>query len=531
MNCFSELTYSIFADGELGAEERRRVEHHLGECERCRALVSAMRAENEVLAAALSQAVEAPAAAGAGLRGMAREFLAVAVGLAALGAALQWLAGVFPTNLDWLNPFTTDGSMNLFFSAVFYLRQAGPELLGDLTTLIAWLILLLVVAAGLRLLWRRPPLVRSGLCLVALTVCLALPGWGLTRRTGQTVSVGQNETVDDTLFASGDTVDVDGIVNGDLITGGREINVRGTVKGNLFAWSEHVEISGTVEGSVFCFGQRLELRGGRILHSLYDWSQFLRLQPGSRIEQDVIQGSQHAEFNGSVGRNLMSFSGTADVRGDIGRNLTVRSGGVTLSPPAKVGGDFNAYVRRASDVHVGPGVNIAGKTQTHITLHHSRYTRAAFYVWKAVFLAGAFIVGWLLLTLAPAFFYRASAAMGSWGRSLGLGAAILIVTPVAILIFCVTLVGLPLGVLVLFLYIIALYLSKILVAAFLGRALLAAPEHRDRLLGLFLGLLILSVATALPYVGGLVGVAILLLGLGALGWQLYREVQARRMPA
>jgi hypothetical protein len=121
--------------------------------------------------------------------------------------------------------------------------------------------------------------------------------------------------------------------------------------------------------------------------------------------------------------------------------------------------------------------------------------------------------------------------MGSWGRSLGLGAAILIVTPVAILIFCVTLVGLPLGVLVLFLYIIALYLSKILVAAFLGRALLAAPEHRDRLLGLFLGLLILSVATALPYVGGLVGVAILLLGLGALGWQLYREVQARRMPA
>jgi hypothetical protein len=529
MNCLSEMTGSMFVDGELAAEETRRVEQHLGECPRCRALVQAMRTENEVIVAAFEDALPAAAAA-AGLRGMAREFALVVAVLATVGMAAQWLSGVLPGNLDWLNPFTTDGSMNLFFSAVFYLRQDGPGLLGDLAAALASLLVLLMVVLGLRLLWRRPAALRSGL-LVALTLGVALPGWGLTRRTGQTVTVAHNETLDDTLFAKGETVDIDGVVNGDVIMGGRLLNVRGTVKGNVFAWGEQLEISGTVEGSVFCFGQRVEMRGGRVAHSLYGWTQFLRLEPASRVEQDVIQASQHAEFNGLIARNVLSFSGAADVTGEIGRNFTIRTGAVTLDTPAKIGGDFNAYVKRDSNVHIAPGVTVAGKRETHISVRRNRYTRPSFYLWNAVFLAGAFIVGWLLLAFVPRFYYAAAGGIASWGRSLGLGAAILLVTPVAIVISCVTLVGLPLGLLTLLLYMVAIYLAKIFVAGFLGNALLGPGGQRERLLGLFVGLLILTVATALPYVGGVVAAIILTLGLGALGWQLYRELQGERAPA
>jgi cytoskeletal protein CcmA (bactofilin family) len=531
MSCFSELTYSIFVDGELAAEEARRVESHLTECATCRDLVQALTIENRIVSAALAAPLAVDAPASVTVRGMAREFIAVVVVLATAGTALHWLAEALPANLDWLNPLTTDGRMNLFFSIVFYLRQGGPALLGDLTAAIPWLMLVLIVGAGLRLLWRRPPTLRSSICLVALLVAVALPGWGMSHRTGASVTVARDETVDDSLFASGEVVDIDGTVNGDLITGARDINIRGTVKGNLFAWNQHVEISGTVEGSVFSFAQILELRGGHVGHNLYAWSQFLRLEPGSRVEQDVVQGSQQSEINGAIGRNLLSYSGSADVRGQIGRDLDIRTRGVTLSAPAKVGGNVNAYVRHANDVRIGSGVTIGGKNETHITVRRSRLTRPSFYVWRIIGLLGAFVIGWLLLTFVPRFFTNTSRAVAAWGRSFGVGVAILIVTPVAAIILCITLIGMPLGIMTLFLYVMALYLAKIFVGAFLGMALLGEPQDGGsaRLLALFLGLLVITVVTQVPYgIGVLFGTVVLCLGLGALGGQLYRELHVSR---
>jgi hypothetical protein len=156
-----------------------------------------------------------------------------------------------------------------------------------------------------------------------------------------------------------------------------------------------------------------------------------------------------------------------------------------------------------------------------------------FYFWEAVLLLAAFIIGWLLTVFVPRFFYDASQRILAWGRSLGLGAAILILTPVAVIICCVTLVGIPLGVITFLLYLIALYMAKIFVGAFLGRALLGQREagQRHNLMALFLGLLLLTIATHIPFVGGIIAVAMLCFGLGALGWQLYREVHAGRAAA
>ena len=55
MTCLSELTCSMYADGELSAEETRDAERHLAECPQCRTLVAALRGENQILASALAE--------------------------------------------------------------------------------------------------------------------------------------------------------------------------------------------------------------------------------------------------------------------------------------------------------------------------------------------------------------------------------------------------------------------------------------------------------------------------------------------
>ena len=59
MNCFPELTYAVYADGELPAEEAAQVEEHLAACSRCRRLADSLQVETR----ALQQALQADEAA------------------------------------------------------------------------------------------------------------------------------------------------------------------------------------------------------------------------------------------------------------------------------------------------------------------------------------------------------------------------------------------------------------------------------------------------------------------------------------
>ena len=73
-------------------------------------------------------------------------------------------------------------------------------------------------------------------------------------------------------------------------------------------------------------------------------------------------------------------------------------------------------------------------------------------------------------------------------------------------------------------YLAAIYLAKVWVGAFLGQILLkpTGATKSDWLLGLLVGLLILTIIGFIPYLGGLVHLGVVCLGLGAFAWQLYR---------
>ena len=58
MECYSEQTCAIFADGELAVDEARHLRDHLAKCPRCQELVDALRAENRILSESLCESPE-----------------------------------------------------------------------------------------------------------------------------------------------------------------------------------------------------------------------------------------------------------------------------------------------------------------------------------------------------------------------------------------------------------------------------------------------------------------------------------------
>ncbi len=529
MECYSEQTCALAVDGELAADEVQRLRDHLTTCQRCQALVDALRAENRVLSESLNELPE-EAASPVGFSPQRRSWgwgdLAILAAVLALGSIISgWFNEMdIPAALEWFNPFSANGRTNLTFQLLDYFAHGGTAMLADYAAVVGWICLLLLLGGGALLLGRRGRPHYPGLRLLIVLLALSLPSGALERRHGEFVTVAANETVDDTLVAAANIVRVDGVVNGDLLTFGRTVEVRGTVKGDLISFAQRTEVSGTVEGHIYTISRTLDLEG-QLGHSIYGLVQSLHVDERGRVGEGIVVAVGDASFEGEVKRSVnIVTSGSADVSGSIGRDLTMIGRSLVLTNTARVGGNLSARVHQLKEVQIADGATIGGKRDIQVRVRESSFTRPRFYFHQAVWFAGAILVGWLGMLLFPGFFQATTQLVGSGWCSLGLGVGVLAGVPVAMVVIAITLVGFPLSLMLLALYLAAIYLAKIWVGAYLGRILLkpSGATKGDWLLGLLAGLLILAIVGFIPYLGGLVRLGVVCLGLGAFAGQLYR---------
>ncbi len=516
MNCFSELKYSMYVDHELPADEARLLEAHLFVCPRCRALVDALRAENRLLVELLQTTeAEQPVQVRVG-RSLLWTVLSAAALVLVLNEAADWLRQLIPSTADWLNPFHPTTLVNLLFSFSMSLRNAseGVTMFNTIITTLGAMILGLSSLVVLYLLVKR----RTSLPVALLAGLALLPSAGsaIETRHGARVTVGSNETIDGTLIAGGDTVNIDGTVNGDLIVSGRGVNLRGTVKGDIVCFSQTLDFRGNAGGNLYGFIQAFDLRG-TVERNLYAWAQALQIDNRGRVGGDVIAGTGNGRFSGSIGRDALLFAGDAQVEGGVGRDFRAYVGDITLSPPGHVGGNLTLLVKDRDHVHLDPSVTVAGKTDIQTRkAEPSRYTRPRFYFWEAVKLAAALITGLLIAKLFPVLFRASLNQASAVLKTAGVGFLVLVAAPVAVVILAITLVGLPIAILTLFTWLAGMYLAKVFVGAFIGQGMLKseAGPPRPLALSLLMGLFVTYVATDLPYVGWIVSLLVILLGMG-----------------
>jgi len=144
----------------------------------------------------------------------------------------------------------------------------------------------------------------------------------------------------------------------------------------------------------------------------------------------------------------------------------------------------------------------------------------------------SFIFGMALLLLAPGFFYDVANACKRVAPTSGLGVLFLLATPIAAILICFTVVGIPVGIAAVLLYIIAIYSAQVFVGTWLGEKILGAAVGIAPTLGrLALGLAIIRAVRIIPYLGALLGSIVVVWGLGALVLTLYRYMRPHYAPA
>jgi hypothetical protein len=373
-------------------------------------------------------------------------------------------------------------------------------------------------------------------CVVGVALlfgALPLPAAAADLRQGPDVTVATGQTVNDDLYAAGGTLTIDGNVNGSVILAGGTVTVSGTVSRDVMIAGGTITVTGKVGGSIRTAGGNVTINGP-VEQDLVAAGGTITTGSTASIGRDLVIASGSATISGPVGRNVDMGSGDLTIRGRVGGDITGRVGHLRLDG-AQVAGRLD-YTSN-NQVQLVNGAKVAGTTTRHTPPDQGTSgVVAGFLAWLRG-LIGIAALGVLFLLLLPRLSTRTIDALRAepWA-SLGIGAAILVVTPiVALVVFILGLLvgGWWLALLLLAAYVLVLALGYVVSGFLLGRLIFAQlgwGRYHD-LLALLAGLLVLSVITIIPIVGWLVGLAALLLGAGALALVVTRGWQRRPQPA
>lgn len=314
-------------------------------------------------------------------------------------------------------------------------------------------------------------------------------------------------------FYSGVTVDVADSVDGDVYAAGQSVTISGDVTGDVIAAAQSITISGRVDGNVRLAGQNVTISGdvarsGTIFASVL-----------------VIDGQ------GSVGNDVVATASTIRIAGDVGRDVVASVGDLRID--GSVGGDVTYSSQNTARISHGA---VSGAVQ-HV--EPQQPNRVEISPWAAVI---AWFVGLLyafvalsLITVAagllvPRVLQRVTdQLMPSPWRALLVGFVAALVVPFAVLFLLITIVGAPLALAVLLIWIVLTLATFVVSAHYLGRLVLRGSHHP--VLQSFVGGLILILGLQIPLLNILVWLAMVFFGLGAELLELNRHAPWRITPA
>ena len=364
------------------------------------------------------------------------------------------------------------------------------------------------------------------------------------------------DTVENDAIVAGETVSIDGDVDGDLLLLAVDATINGNVSGSVITTAESVTVNGQIEGSLYTVGRELVLaEGSDVGRSVYFLGLRLETQKDSSIARDLSGISLRARLHGSIGRDLKAIIGLFELLGQ----LTGGQDAVAPDGNSSLWGRVGQFARGVALRSLGSAAyqpfwpfvfERAGDTQPQAAAPTpeavQRWARSTFQEFVLLLLTGLFMLwrygervsrwvaqvkekplpslgfGFLGIVVSVNIFVLANIALvlvavaGFW---LGFSGLWKLATVFWSLGF--TLIGLGFTLFYLFVF----YGSKAIVAYLFSRwavGIFSEDALRYRALLMFGGLLVYVLLQSLPYVGWLINLLAIMAGMGAV-WLAYRD--------
>ncbi|MCX6792430.1 MAG: polymer-forming cytoskeletal protein [Candidatus Falkowbacteria bacterium] len=381
-----------------------------------------------------------------------------------------------------------------------------------------------------------------GLAALAMVLVIPLSAKAIMFKADDSTYIAKDQVVSGSLFAAGSSITVDGKVQGDLICAGQSITVNGTVDGDVICAGQSITINGNVGGTVRAAGNSIVI-AGKVSRNVMAAGASVSLAPNAQIGWDLQFASAMTEIRGKVNRDVDGAGANTIIAGNVGRNVYLmlddnrqnekdnQGPTLTVTKEAAINGSLTYHAK--NDAKIEDGSSIKGSVEKKALNFDKKKTEDKggmaiawlWYIVLSIFAAVAF--GLVVVSLMPKTIEGLSDLMLAkpW-PAIGWGFAVLFLTPFAVIILMITMIGLPIGLTLLALWILLMYPAKILVAIMLGRKITDKCRLLKRYKGSLIASMIFGIIVAwlifsIPVIGWFLSFVAILWGMGGV-WRYAR---------
>jgi cytoskeletal protein CcmA (bactofilin family) len=534
MDHLDEMTCLLYAERQLERARAQAVSAHAQECAACRTLLRALDRESRLLTRAMLEEDEPLPSRIAQFQEQARKSFGwiwgVIFGLAATGVYALYTGFVEPwqQRLDQAG----FGGTNLLYMLVF--QGAFWKGWQSVITLLE-VVAMLTVAGFAVVIFRRRLRRGSALALVLAGLCAALslptPASATEFRKTQmgTVEVSQNEIIKGDIYISGERVRIEGTVEGDVYAAGKDVEIDGHVAGDVISACRSLRVLGQVDGNLRSAGN-FGMVSGSVGKNVTWFGDSMTVDSAGKIGGTVTAFGDNLTVDGHLGRDILFFGGTVSVNGSVSGGIRQKGHAMIFGSTAQVEGPIR--FQGDDPASVASGAKLASPVQYTKLEHESKYKEGHYYVWRIIWTAAFVLFGMVLFLLMPKFAAESVSEGERIGAPLGLGLLVLFGVPFAALLACVTVVGVPLGILTLGLWFFVLNCAELVVGTVVGTWILGKAADTWALIGrMALGFVIVRIIyTPLEHihiVGILCAIGIWMWGMGAISLAVYDRLQPK----
>jgi len=342
------------------------------------------------------------------------------------------------------------------------------------------------------------------------------------------ITIAKGQLVQETVFYAGETVNIDGKIEGTAFIAAQSVNITGEIDGDLFIAARDIRLGGIVRGNVYLAGQGVWLEG-KVTGDVFGAGQSVYVTEDAKLARDVFFAGELVSQLGPVGRAFYAGASKLNLQSRIGQDVRVEVEQMSVESGATIGGDLRYTSPQEATISTGAKIDgeiVWKKPQPpqERPMENPFLNGLKDFVFS---LLAAFLVWLVVRAIWPRSWDAAVETLRRRpGASFGYGALVLFLTPMAVIVLLVTVVGIPLALITASSYTSALYLTQIVVAVLLGRLIAERFGWRQIHWGLWMtlgALAVLKLLGMIPFVGLLVGLTVGLAGLGALllsvvGW-------------
>jgi hypothetical protein len=533
MDHLDEMTCLLYAERQLDRARAQAVSEHTQDCAACRTLLRALDRESRLLTRAMLEEDEPLPSRLAEFQERARKSFGwiwgVVLGLAATGVYALYTTVVEP----WQQRLEDAGFGGTSLLSLLVFQGAFWKGWQSVTTLLEVLAMLTVAGFGVALFRRR---LRRGsalaLMLAGLCAVLALPvtaGATEFHKTEGVYELSKDETVKGDIFVTCGRGRIDGTIEGDLFFFGQSVEISGHIKGDAIIFAGSTRINGQIDGNIRSVTNNLTITG-TVGKNVLTFNEVVNLDSAGKVGGSMTAFAESTGVDGHLGRDLAVFGDQTIISGSIDGEIRARGRNMSIGSSAQVGGPI--HYTGDNPANVASGAKLASPVEFTKMEHKSRYTEGHYYLWRVIWTAAFVLFGLVLFLLLPKFAEETVRAGERFGAPVGLGVLVFFAVPIAAIIACITVVGIPLGLLTFGLWILGLFTAEIVVGAVVGNWILGRAADTWGLIGrMAMGFALVRIIYTpleqLHVVGHLVALGIWMWGMGAVSLALYNRFSPR----